>query len=210
MRRRSPQALRFHKLNKEKSPHEYYYSELQLYYPHMASKKCSLKEEKESAEVCHQTYVEGEIFKVKSKIMPYLESVEEGLEKAKLSSSIGDELDPQKEQDEAECEAEGISDHPDFVFSDPKNLPQDCEERPHGLFKTVTLESEVELERLTSKLDDDQRLVLTKVINYARKIQISRKTLSHIQPPLIIVQGGAGAGKSLLIKAIAQWFERFL
>ena len=100
MKRRSAQALRFHKFNKEKNPHEYYYSELQLYLPHTASKGCNLIKEKESLEVCRQTYIQSEVFKVKSRIMPYLESVEEGLEITKMQNSMGDELDPQNEQDE--------------------------------------------------------------------------------------------------------------
>ena len=137
-----------------------------------------MNREKANLEICQETYIQGEIYKVKTMIMPYLESVEEGLEMAKLNNSIGDELDPQNEQDRAECEAEGVSDNPDYMFKDPNDLPQECEERPRGLFKTVALESEAEMENLISKLDDDQQLVLTKVINYARKIQISRKILS--------------------------------
>ena len=58
----------------------------------------------------------------KRKIMPFLESVEEGLERATGQNTLGDELDPQKEQDKAECEAEGCQDHPDFELINPNNL----------------------------------------------------------------------------------------
>ena len=63
---------------------------------------------------------------------------------------------------------------------------------------------------LTNKLDNDQRLVLSIALNYSRQIQISRKKPTKIIPPLLIIQGGAGAGKSLLIKAISQWLEKNL
>ena len=69
--------------------------------------------------------------------MPFLESVEEGLEKAQeLINTIGDEMDPQNEQERDECEAEGVKDHPDYSHIDPDNLPQQENEASSGLFKT--------------------------------------------------------------------------
>ena len=46
MKRKTEMVLRYHKINKEKNPHEFYYSELQLYHPHSVGK--SLKREKGS------------------------------------------------------------------------------------------------------------------------------------------------------------------
>ena len=48
MRRRSPQVLRYHKFNREKNPHEYFFSELQLYHPHFNSKLFSLEKERKN------------------------------------------------------------------------------------------------------------------------------------------------------------------
>ena len=39
---------------------------------------------------------------------------------------------------------------------------------------------------------------------------MARRIPTVIRPPLLIIQGGAGAGKSLLINAIGQWFENIL
>ena len=147
--------------------------------------------------------------------MEFLESVEEGLEKAKeLQNTIGDELDPQNEQDMDECQAEGVIDHPDFVQSDPQNLPTQSETSTStGIFKTVKLLSDEQRCQLTEKLDDDQRLVLSIVLNHARLIQISKTVklpLTLLNGPLLVILGGAGAGKSLLISAIGQWFEKIL
>ena len=144
--------------------------------------------------------------------MEFLESVEDGLEKAKelQNNDIGDVMDPQNEQDRDECEAEGVQDHPDFIHIDPNNLEQQVESVSKAIFKTVVLESDEQLMQLTMKLDPDQQYVLRLVLNYSRQIQISRKTPMLIQPPLLIIQGGAGAGKSLLIKTIGQWFEKNL
>ena len=130
MRRRSVQVLRYHKFNREQSPHEFMYSELQLYMPHSSKKKFgpTLEKERDDFETCLSTYQKSDISKVKGKVMEFLESVEEGLEKAKeLQNTIGDELDPQNEQDMDECQAEGVVYHPDFVPSDPQNLPTQSE-----------------------------------------------------------------------------------
>ena len=81
--------------------------------------------------------------------MPFLESVEEGLEQANEQNDIGDEMDPQNEQDRIECEAEGLQDNPDFVWSDPNNLNMEKEASSTGLFKTVILDSEENLCKLT-------------------------------------------------------------
>ena len=106
MKRRKPQVLRYHKFNREKSPHEYFYSELQLYHPHRGPhSRSNLVREKENQEICQETYVNSNIPQVKGKIMEFLESVEEGLEKAKelQENMMGDEMDPQNQQDNDEC-----------------------------------------------------------------------------------------------------------
>ena len=113
--------------------------------------------------------------------MPFLESVEEGLEMAQqlLENSAGEELDPQNEQDKDECEAEGAQDNPRFALSDPSNLDNQVTESSTGLFKTVELCAEEQLEELTKSLDDDQLLALSKVMNYSRLIKISRARPTH-------------------------------
>ena len=143
--------------------------------------------------------------------MEFLESVEEGLEKAKeMQSDVGDALDPQNEQDKDDCIEIGVQDHPDFVSRDPINLDTQAEGSNTGLFKTVALMPNDQLYQTTESLDSDQRLVLSLILKYAAQIKISRKAPSQIQPPLLIVQGGAGAGKSMLISTIGQWFEKIL
>ena len=212
MKLRSAQVLRYHKFNKEKNSHEYYYSELQLYHPHSKNSRHSLLKEREDINMCRDTFNTSNLSNVKRKVMEFVESVEEGLEKAQemIDNTIGDELNPEKEQDKAECEAEGTEDHPNFQLTDPGNLDQEVESASTGLFKTVSLSPLEDLLRLTEILDDDQRLALSKVLKFARQLKMSRSTPIKVEPPLLVVQGGAGAGKSMLIKAIGQWFEREL
>ena len=212
MKLRTPQVLRYHKFNREKTPHEYYYSELQLYFPHTNKPNANLLQEKDDITQSIQRFNTSNISNVKGKIMPFLESVEEGLKKAEelIQNTAGDDLDPQGEQDRTECEGEGVAPNPDFVLCDPGHLEKEVETTTTGLFKTVTLSSDSELEELTENLDDDQRLALGLVLNYARQLKISRSKPEKVNPPMLVVQGGAGAGKSLLIKAMGQWFEKEL
>ena len=109
MKLRSPYVVRFYKINRSKNPHEYIYSELQLYKPFR-------KEEElypEDHEACLALFnAEKEnIQHVKSLLLPHLEGVQEGTEQAgeMMDSEIGKHLDPSNEQDNDDCEEEGLS-----------------------------------------------------------------------------------------------------
>ena len=86
MRKRSRQVVRMHKINQTKHPHEYYYSELQLYSAFRKESelepdnfdRCKLLHEQRST---HNNKLK--IQNVKSVLMKYLEDVEEGTDKAK-------------------------------------------------------------------------------------------------------------------------------
>ena len=60
-------------------------------------------------------------------------------------------------------------------------------------------------------LDEDQRLVFNLFIQFAIQLRQSQyKGTPRPQPPLVKVTAGAGAGKSHMIKATSQWFERIM
>ena len=67
MRRRSVQVLRYHKFNREQSPYEFMYSELQLFMPHSSKEKFgpTLEKERDDFETCLSTYQKSDISKVK-------------------------------------------------------------------------------------------------------------------------------------------------
>ena len=72
MKRRSPQVLRYHKFNKEKNPHEYYFSELQLYHPHglfSEQENSDLQREREDFERCKQTFWNKTLSSVNSRFL---------------------------------------------------------------------------------------------------------------------------------------------
>lgn len=216
MKIRSEAALRFHKFKKDKNLHEHLFSELQLYHPHTNLKKhgCkyNLEKEKSDLEICQRTYTKSQINKVKNRIMPFLENVEEGMEAAhELRSNIGDQLDPQNEQDRLECEDMGLEDNLEYAPRDFSGMFEENDtSSPSGLFKTVTLKSDEDIFKLIHSLDDAQRLVVDIAMKYIKEILVSRKTTCCIDVPRLIVQGGAGSGKSSVIHVVVQLVERFL
>ena len=188
---------------------------MQLYHPHTNVKKhgrtYSLVQEKEDLAVCQKTYAKSQLNKVKNRIMPYLETVEEGMEAAyQESNTIGDILDPQNEQDQIECEEIGLEDNPEYAAKDFSEDFDENETAPKGLFKTVTLCTDEEIYQLIRRLDDAQRMVVDTAVEFARHIQISRKKPIKVEAPRLIIQGGAGSGKSTVIHVLVQLMEKLL
>ena len=82
-------------------------------------KNYSLKEEKDSLEECQNTFNKSEIHIVKKKLLPHIESIIEGMEAAsEIQRNMGNELDPQNEQEKIECAEIGIEENPDYAVRD--------------------------------------------------------------------------------------------
>ena len=102
MKLRSPIVARMHKFSQTKHPHEFYFSELQLYKPFTSESELG----PDSLDKCKKLYDEKscnsdnrKVINVKSLLMIHLAEVEEGKEKARevIDSNAGTVLDPQKE-----------------------------------------------------------------------------------------------------------------
>ena len=63
---------------------------------------------------------------------------------------------------------------------------------------------------LTRNLVKEQQFVLGIVVEYCKQIQKSKKHPSNTKPPLLLITGGAGVGKSFLIKVISQWIQKIM
>ena len=117
MRKRSQKSIRFHKYNKLKDTHEWHYSELLLYLPFHDEEELYPNDFNK----CLGLYVEKfeKFSDIKSHVMPHLDMVIEAREKAEeFISTIGEDLDSNKEQENEEAEQEGAADHPDLNFKD--------------------------------------------------------------------------------------------
>ena len=214
MKKRSRCVTRFHKVDQIKFPHEYFYSQLQLY-SEFRNENNLMPNDLEKCKFLYDEKSEHndkrKIENVQSILMPYLQSVETEKEKAEdlLENDIGDILDSAMEQDNEDCREIDLVDHPDFIFKDPTDIQEGNEIKTR--YKTITLEDDVSLETMANTLDKDQRQVFEICINYAISIKKSRKANNlKLHPPLLVVQGGAGTGKSCVIHAISQHMEKIL
>ena len=124
MKLRKTFVARLHKFNRLKNPHEFYYSELQLYKPF--DNEALLYPD--SLERCKELYEDlsphnniRKISNIKRVLMEHLEIVEEGMDNAKdiIESNAGLVLDNKMEQENAEYENEGYEEHGDFIAKDP-------------------------------------------------------------------------------------------
>ena len=214
MKLRRPCVVRVHKFRKTVESHDYVFSQLELYYVFRA------KEERERCledfDFCIQTYIDNleNINYVRSKTMPFMNHVEECLEKADEvvnKDNIAESIDPQAAQDDADCLEEGIVVEGEFVAFDYDKLEENYAEKSDALFKRIEVDGLEQLHERTLNLDGDQYFVLEKVINYVKKYKRSLLTKTPLPEPLRLkVLGGAGSGKSHLIDLISQWVEHLL
>ena len=214
MKKRSRQVVRMHKINRTKHPHEYIYAQLQMFAPFKKEDDLS----PDDFEKCKDLYNKKSdhndklrIENVKCILMKHLESVEAGTERAEeiRQSNIGDTMDPQLEQDNADCDDIGVKEHDDFIFKDPTDLSDITLEVKR--YKAIDVYDEYTLDLMSINLDEDQRIVLETGVNYAKSIVKAKKSKEAPTPtPLLIVQGGAGTGKSTVIDVLSQQMERIL
>ncbi len=219
-KRTFPRALRFFKKNFDVSPHKFYLAELILYYPFRCEKELFPYDE----EKCKELYMKNieKIGQVKAQVMPYLQSVEEAQfyyeegkkhEDTNIEEQVGAELDPAKEQEILDIEEEDEEEHPEYLHIDPEQI----EEQPEGevpmkkVFRAIEIPiRQVQLEE-ARKLDRMQSHVLSLGLRYARGLVKARKAKNKLpKAPLVMVHGGAGSGKSRVIKPLAEFMQDIL
>ena len=213
MRIRSRNVVRYHKFNKTKNPHEYYYAQLQMYSPFNSETELEPDDLEKCKLLFNQRSLHNDQLKiqnVKSVLMPHLEYVEEGVARAEemVESNVGATLDPELEQDNDDCEDIGVTEHQDFIFKDPTDLNITAVEVRR--YKPIDLCEGDVLDSMTRNIDEDQREVLEIGVHYAKSIVKAKKSKEKIFPPLLIVQGGAGTGKSTVIDILSQQMEKVL
>ena len=77
-----------------------------------------------------------------------------------------------------------------------------------NIYRTIDLPNIRELKEKTRQLDPYQREVVNILIKYAKDmIKSTREGNPFPTPPNLMVHGGAGSGKSFLIKILAHWIQ---
>ena len=213
-KRRKPAVLRYHKSSKDSQFENWMLKELMLYTPFRSDDIPSF--ESRTAEI-YRDKIDW-IKAVKSKVMEHLESVEEAKYMVEQSTKevdnegIGSSLNPEHEQENAEAQLDGVSEHPDYLHLDTDGIIEEINEKTvTSLFKEIDVPKLPELCKATRNMDEFQMEILNIAIKYAKDIVKSRRVGNN--PPLpvyLIGHGGAGAGKSTVIHLVAKWCHLIL
>ena len=218
MKRNQPKAARIHKKNEDKDPHRFFLSELMLYTGYTDEEQLGANDQ----DKCLKLYLEKKdaIQFVKSKMMPYTQGVEEArhyldevmADEAASTKNIGNELDPEQEKEIIECTEDVDELHPDFVHLNPDEL--EFENNLNQIKKTlrrIEVRPEDEILKEARNLDKYQKKALHIAVRFAQDIIIARKgTAPYPTPPLYMIHGGAGGGKSTLINVMSQYVQKIL
>ena len=212
--RTSPCILRIHESNKKKQDHEYYYAELLLFVPwrnecedfHRHDAKKCMQKFKDNFDVISQR---------RKKLFPYTDTVEEAqshLEQLQLDefrpSHIYDQLDPQGAQENEEDETNHVQ---QYSCIHPGEFGTQGQEYDTPKYRSISVENEEELLTIARQLITEQQRVFHKVIDHCKKVTRSALFGTRMPSPLrIIIHGGAGSGKSNLVRALMKWAEKLL
>ena len=221
-------VVRRHKFKEEKEAHEFFFSELLLFWPWRNESELFPDDAKKCAELYHR--VKPYIDSVKETLFPHLEDVELGREMVENfefdMNEIGAAVDPEGEQGEnpdaiAELAAEYGGLDPEEFKSHQDPSHSDADHIPFFRAPPV-LDMDTLVER-TRKLVWEQMVVLQMVIRYCRDLVLFRPSATSnissglvptysksLDPPLLIVHGGAGTGKSMLINLTSLWVQKIL
>ena len=149
--------------------------------------------------------------------MEHLERVEEAryyVEQVKKEidlTDIAEKLDPTLEQNNADCDDDVETEHPDFTHIDPGQITTELDTKKTGNYRRVEVPNDEELKESTRSLDPWQREAVNIGIRYAKDLVKGRRHgNAAATPPLLMVHGGAGAGKSAVIKVLAPWIQKIL
>ena len=222
-------VVRRHKFKSEKDAHEFFFSELLLFWPWRNEYELF----PDDAVKCEELYLKAKpyIDIVKRTLFPHLTDVELGREMVENFefdvTEIGAAVDAEGEQAEdpdafAELAAEyggldpdGFKDH-----EDPLSTKRDAA----PFFRAPPVLDMDTLAEKTRKLVWEQMMVLQIVIRYCKDLVLFRLSATSnilssglvpthsksLKPPLMIVHGGAGTGKSMLINLTSLWVQKIL
>ena len=214
--RTKPAVLRYHKYNASRDPDSYWYSEAVLYLPHTDEEdlKAQIMHAKQGGRETWDIFV-AKISHVKQQVMEYLEENEEARLMAEdmINNKItGELLDPQGEQINEDDKLDTIEQHEEFQHLDPEFCEGPNEHIFEEQFRPIEVRPLEDLRLEARRMDFYQRKVLEIGIHHARCIVKARGGKNPIpeNPPLIMVDGAAGSGKSCTINILKQFLKLIL
>jgi hypothetical protein len=195
----------------ELDTHEYIYSELLFFFPWRNENDLYHNDYNQCFELYNLNL--DKINTNKQKLFPHknnLIKAREFLQKQEQETDIGDNINSNIEQQNADDINQGFDEndqynhiYPDLLENSEENiLPEKSK------YKAIDISNQDEMLKSAQKLSKDQRFAFNLVLDFCKSIMRHRKTPHpNIEPPLLIIHGGAGTGKSKLIHDISTWAE---
>ena len=153
----------------------------------------------------------------KKKVFPHLESVISGRENAyEVMANVGDELDANKELEDAIALEEGDIENEEISLQAPvdnKDMISDGDGSSMNVktYREICVENDKELFAKVRTLDRDQRTVIDMIVGFARRHEMANNQRGKNpwpEAPLMLVHGNAGTGKSHVIDVLSQLLQR--
>ena len=208
-KRKSPAVLRFMKNKRQGNQTKFFLQELAMYDPDSCEEMYDLTDE----EVLERYQArQDKILRVKNQVMEHLQDVEEARQYVEAVNKLdleetAAELNAAIQQEEDELEG-GQVDHPDYEHLNPGEEEQ---EKTCSIYRKIDVPDLKELKETTLGLDPWQRMVVDKAIKYAKDIRKAENPVNRRPaPPHLMVHGGAGSGKTTVIRNLCSWVEHIL
>ena len=213
MKLRSKRVLRFHKIKQTPNPHEYYFTQLQMYTPFINEDELFPNDPDKCIDL-YNSKVDA-ITEIKSNILPHLDPVTEGRERAEeFNNDVGTDLDPMNEQTKDIANEEGDIVDEEMAILNPENaniIPDTEKTVGDNTYRKIDVEEDESLQAKVQGLDKEQRAVIDDLVGYAIKYKMyeERKTENpKPAPPFMLVHGNAGTGKSHVIDVLSQLLHK--
>ena len=215
-KRKHPKSLRFYKVKRDLNPARFFLHELMMY-KHFDKEEYERWHDDEKCIEDYEKYKEN-IKKVKAKVMKWMEDVEEAryfVEEVMKNEVDLEEtevnMDPEKHQEDIDCELEGLEEDEQYRHLNPEGLKDLALPDNRNWYRKLVLKDQNVLEQETCKLDKWQRLVVDVGLRFVRDLRKYSNGLCHMpKPENLVVIGGAGSGKSTVIECLTQWCHRLL
>ncbi len=212
-----PAILREHKFDKSKSPHEHYYSQILLYRPWREEKELAFDNFIDCATMFHSKSIQSEksdIEIIQERLFPFKKKLaNQEMSFCSLFDSVAIELDPENTFLNSESEEIGPKVDDDFSARSTDLLMVSNQETMANVskYKKINFENIDLFLESARKLIPEQRCAFDKIIKFCKGIRhASSSSWPSPEPPLLVIHGGAGSGKTKLINDIAFWSEYFL
>ena len=209
-KRKSPAVLRFMKIKREQgNPTKFFLREMALFDPHARVEMYELTDEEVLERYQNN---EEKILRVKRQVMEHLEDVEHARQYVEAANKLdlektAAELDAANQQEEDELQG-GEVEHPDYQHLNPGEEEQ---QRGVSIYRKIDVPDITELKMRTMDLDPWQRRVVDTAIKFARDVRKAENTVNRRPvPPHLMVHGGAGSGKTTVIRILCSWVEHIL